>query len=319
MSTWSVRDIPDLKGCTVIVTGASAGLGKATARFLAGRGARVIMACRNEAKARQARDDIADTGVDPRLMTIRRVDLGDQGSVRRFADDVLGEHGSLDLLINNAGLSVGTYAKTADGFETQFGVNHLGHFALTLRLLPALAATPGARIVTQTSGAHRFGRIRLDDPSFDTGGYRAFPAYAQSKLANLLFSAELGRRLRTAGHDTISISAEPGFARTELGAKDSTSPSRRAMVRISYLIIPSQSADAGAGPVLRAATDPDATSGRLYGPRMGTRGAPVEKKPGHRATRDPLVAARLWDLSLDLTSMDSPAILAPAQAQGNTD
>ncbi|GAA0991181.1 oxidoreductase [Acrocarpospora macrocephala] len=306
---WSIAGLPDQTGRTVIVTGANTGLGKATARALAGRGALVVMACRNEAKALAARNELTATGVDPRQLAVRRLDLGDQASVRGFAEGFLAEHDRLDLLINNAGLSGTRYAKTVDGYETQFGVNHLGHMALTLRLLPAVVATPGSRVVTLSSGAHRFGRIRFDDPHFDRGGYRAFPAYAQSKLANYLFSAELGRRLATAGHRTISVAVDPGFARTELGTKQA-SRTQLLVMRVSYLLVPSHSAETGAGPTLRAATDPNAASGQLYAPRLGTRGGPVAQRPSRRTTGDPQVAARLWDASLTMLGLEPPAVLA---------
>jgi NAD(P)-dependent dehydrogenase (short-subunit alcohol dehydrogenase family) len=311
-----MTDLPDQTGRTVIVTGANVGLGKATTRALARHGAHVVMASRNEAKALAARQELIGTGIDPGRLSVRRLDLGDQASVRRFAETFLGEHDRLDLLINNAGLSGTRCGKTVDGFETQFGVNHLGHMALTLLLLPTIVATPSSRVVTVSSGAHRFGQIRFDDPNFDRGKYRAFSAYAQSKLANFLFSAELGRRLEAAGHRSISAAADPGFVRTELGTKDA-SRTQRLVMRVSFLIVPSHSAETGAGPTLRAATDPNAVNGQLYAPRLGVRGVPVLQQPSRRTTGDLGVAARLWDLSLDLLGLEPPAVLAPAAASGN--
>jgi protochlorophyllide reductase len=305
---WSTVDLPDQTGRTVIVTGANTGLGKATTQALASRGARVVMACRNEAKAFAARNELTASGVDPRQLVVCELDLGDQASVRSFAEAFLQEHNRLDLLINNAGLSGTTYAKTRDGFETQFGVNHLGHMALTLRLLTSVVATPGSRVITLSSGAHRFGRIRFDDPHFDQGGYRAFPAYAQSKLANYLFSVELGQRLAAAGHSTISVAVDPGFARTELGTKEA-SRTQRLVMRVSYLVVPSHSAKTGAGPTLRAATDPGAVSGQLYAPRLGILGSPVVQRPSRRTTGDPQVAARLWEMSLAMLGLESPTAL----------
>jgi NAD(P)-dependent dehydrogenase (short-subunit alcohol dehydrogenase family) len=268
----------------------------------------VILACRNQVKGEAAQADIVRAGVPANRVEARSLDLASQSSVTEFADSFRAGHDRLDLLINNAGRASGGGSRsgTADGFEAHFGVNHLGHMALTLHLLPALVASPGSRVVTLTSGIHRVGRIRLDDPNYTTGGYRPNRAYAQSKLANILFSMELGRRLAASGHDAMSLAADPGYARTELITRDS---SRGARVLAGLLIITSQSAGGGARPALRAATDPRAASGQLYAPRWSTRGAPVIAKPSRHAT-DPRLAAQLWDLSLSLLSLDNPAALA---------
>ncbi|WP_432838172.1 oxidoreductase [Dactylosporangium sp. CA-092794] len=318
MHRWSIDDMPDQSGRTVIVTGANAGLGRSTAQALAALGAHVVLACRNEDKGEAARRAIASAGADPRQLTVQPLDLADLHNVRRFADRFTDEHDRLDLLVNNAGLSGTTYGRTIDGFETQFGVNHLGHMALTLRLLHRVVTTPNARVVTLSSGAHRFGRIRFHDPNYQRGGYRAFPAYAQSKLANYLFSAELGRRLATAGHDTISVAVDPGFARTELGTKQA-SRAQRTVMRISYLLVPSHSADRGAEPTLRAALDPAVRSGQLYAPAFGVLGGPVSQRPSRRTTGDPTVATKLWQLSLNMLDMAEPPELAPSPQPRNAD
>jgi NAD(P)-dependent dehydrogenase (short-subunit alcohol dehydrogenase family) len=309
MSRWTEADIPGLSGRVAVVTGANTGLGKATATVLARHGAHVILACRNQIKGEAAQADIVRAGVPADRVEARSLDLASQSSVTEFTDSFRAGHDRLDLLINNAGRASGGGSRsgTADGFEAHFGVNHLGHMALTLHLLPVLVASPGSRVVTLTSGVHRFGRIRLDDPNYTTGGYRPNGAYAQSKLANILFSGELGRRLAAAGHDTMSLAADPGFARTELITRGDTSPGARVLAAL--LIITSQSADGGARPALRAATDPRAASGQLYGPRWSTRGAPVIAKPSRRAT-DLRLAAQLWDRSLTLLGLDNPAALA---------
>jgi len=316
---WSTDELPDQTGRTAVVTGANTGLGAATARVLADRGAHVVLACRDTAKAEAARAAFVRSGTDPGRLETARLDLGDQAGVAAFAAAFLASHDRLDLLVNNAGLSGTVQGTTVDGFETQFGVNHLGHMALTLRLLPALVATPGARVVTLSSGAHRFGRIRFDDPHFTHGRYQAFPAYAQSKLANYLFSAELGRRLAAAGHDTRSVAVDPGFVRTGLGTKQA-SRAQHAVMWTSYRFVPSHSAERGAGPTLRAATDPAAVNGQLYAPRFGILGPPVVQRPARHATRDAGLATRLWDLSMTLLGLDPPAELTPRGGHlGRTD
>ncbi|GLZ40512.1 oxidoreductase [Actinokineospora sp. NBRC 105648] len=279
-----------------VVTGANAGLGIETTRALAARGTTVLMACRNQDKAAAARAALIAEGVDPDLLQLATLDLADQSSVAAFADQVIAEHGRLGLLVNNAGLMAVAQSTTADGFETQFGVNHLGHMALTLRLLPLLTATPAARVVTVTSMGHRPGRIRLADPNFERGRYGRWRAYFQSKLANLLFTAELGRRLAADGHDTLSVAAHPGYAATELGKDEPRFVATATAVLDRFV---AQSAAAGAQPTLRAITDPDAFQGALYGPHRRYFGRPVLERPS-RTARDPLLAAKLWDLSLEL-------------------
>jgi protochlorophyllide reductase len=247
----------------------------------------------------------------PRLLPCAdRLDLADLSQVAAFADRFRAAYGRLDLLVNNAGLAQRAPFRTRDGFEIHLGVNHLGHMALTLHLLPALTAASGARVVTVTSGAHRFGRVRFDDGGRVAADDRGIAAYARSKLANLLFALELGRRLAAAGRGTLSLAADPGLARTGLTRRDG---GIRAVRLLEAALRPvSQSAYGGARPSLRAATDPGAAGGQLYAPRRGLRGAPVPARPGREAT-DPVLAARLWDASLAMLELDEPDVLRPGR------
>jgi NAD(P)-dependent dehydrogenase (short-subunit alcohol dehydrogenase family) len=303
MSGWSEQNVPPLAGKVAVVTGANSGLGLETTRVLTQRGARVIMACRNQDKAQRAREQVLRQGVDASKVQIAALDLADQSSIAAFAEGFDGSQ--LDLLINNAGLMAVAESRTADGFETQFGVNHLGHFALTLRLLPVLTSTPNARVVTVTSMGHRPGRIRLDDPNFEQGRYGRWTAYFQSKLANMLFAAELGRRFADAGKDTLSLAAHPGYARTELGKDE---PRLVARVQAIGDQLFAQSAARGAVPTLRAASDPEARNGQLFGPRWYNFGDAVVETPSSTA-RDPKLAAALWERSLELVKLAEPAEL----------
>ena len=295
---WTLADVPDLTGRTALVTGANSGLGLEVARALAGRGAHVVMACRNAEKAADAAALVdAHAGDGPGSASVMPLDLADLASVRALGERVRREVPRLDLLANNAGLMALDESHTVDGFEMQFGVNHLGHFVLTAELAPLLVATPGARVVTMASMGHRAGRMDLDDPMFERRTYRRWPAYFQSKLANLLFTLELHRRFREAGVDTLALAAHPGYAHTDLGHEGSG--------WLNRLVEPlgglgSQSAARGAEPFVRAATDPDVRSGEYYGPRLMAWGDAVRETPSARA-RDADVARRLWTLSESLT------------------
>lgn len=290
---WSDKDIPDLAGRVAVVTGASAGLGLPTTRMLTEHGTTVVMACRDPVKAAERA-----RGLDSDRVAVEHLDLADQASVAAFAGRIAERYGRLDLLINNAGVMGAPASRTRDGFETHFGVNHLGHFALTLRLLPLLTGTPGSRVVTVSSTGHKQGRIRLTDPQFAAGGYSVMRAYAQSKLANMLFALELARRLSAAGRDTLSLAAHPGLASTDLGRKDAVG-AWAVVVRAAPYLLPHHSADRGALPTLRAATDPTVQNGELYGPRWSAVGPPVRQQPAAHA-RDPELAGQLWRLSLRL-------------------
>jgi len=215
-SNWTAENIPDLTGKIAIVTGANSGIGYEMARALAHKEATVILACRNKARGEAAVRQI-DQEYSEAQVELMQLDLSDLASVRRFADEFSSHYDRLDILINNAGIMAIPFGKTADGFELQFGTNHLGHFALTGLLLDFLIRTPKARVTTVSSGGHRFGKIDFDnlngEKDYDRGG-----AYAQSKLANLLFTYELQRRLEGAGVDTIAVAAHPGWTATNLQA-----------------------------------------------------------------------------------------------------
>ncbi|MCD9624018.1 oxidoreductase [Rhabdothermincola salaria] len=296
--SWSLADVPDLTGTTALVTGANSGLGYEISRALAGRGAHVVMACRNVDKAADAAARVnAHAGAGPGSASVMSLDLADLASVRALGTRVRDELPRLDLLANNAGLMAVDESRTADGFEMQFGVNHLGHFVLTAELAPLLVSAPGGRVVTMASMGHRAGRMDFDDVMFDRRRYQRWPAYFQSKLANLLFTLELHHRFRQAGVDTLAVAAHPGYAHTDLGHEGSG--------WLNRLIDPlgglaSQSAARGAEPFLRAATDPAVTSGEYYGPRLMAWGDAVLETPSARA-RDTDDARSLWALSESLT------------------
>jgi NAD(P)-dependent dehydrogenase (short-subunit alcohol dehydrogenase family) len=297
---WTAEQIPDQSGRTAIVTGANSGLGLATARELARAGARVVLACRDTAKGRTAQAEIeaAVPGADLRLEAL---DLASLDSVRAFSGRVGGDPAGLDLLINNAGVMATPRRHTDDGFELQFGTNHLGHFALTGLLLGELEGRDDARVVTLSSGAHRIGRIAFDD----LGGERRYfrwSAYGQSKLANLLFALELDRRLRAAGSTVKSLAAHPGYAATNL--QTAGPPLVDALImRVGNALI-AQSEDMGALPTLYAATEPGLEGGTFVGPDgfAEQRGHPKPVAP-NSAARDEAVARRLWEVSERMTGV----------------
>jgi len=304
MSDWTAADVPDLSGKTVVVTGANSGLGFEATRAFAEKGAHVVMACRSLDRGADAMTDIRDS-VPAASLTLSELDLADLDSVRQFADEFAAEHGSLHVLCNNAGVMAIPRRETAQGFETQFGVNHLGHFALSARLFPTLRDTPGeTRLVTMSSGLHERGRMEFDDLQGERD-YDEWDAYAQSKLSNLLFAFELDRRLTAAGiDDVLSVGAHPGYAATNLqfrGPEASGSTLRYWLSKLGNAIF-AQSAAMGALPLLYAATSPAVESGEYVGPQglFGMRGTPGIAEPSDRA-RDPETAARLWDVSEELT------------------
>ena len=301
MSTkWTAADMPDLSGRTAIVTGANSGLGLSTARELAAHGARVIMACRNEEKARGAAASILERVPGARV-SVERLDLSSLDSVRAFAERMRSElEPGLDLLINNAGVMAPPRRETADGFELQFGTNHLGHFALTGLLLGTMEGRSDARVVTLSSGAHRIGKITLDDLQRERSYFR-WTAYGQSKLANLMFALELDRRLREAGSPILSVAAHPGYAATNLQWAAAPLLDRGVMLALNVF---AQSADMGALPTLYAATAPDLAGGTFVGPDgIGEqRGHPRIVSP-NAAALDADTAARLWERSEELTGV----------------
>ena len=292
MSRWSPADIPDQSGRTALVTGANSGLGFHTALELSRHGARVLMACRSPQRAEQALGRLRLAGGSGELVAL---DLSSLASVRAAATEVAGRVEVLDLLVNNAGVMAPPRTLTEDGFELQLGTNHLGHFALTGRLLPLLLAAPAARVVTVSSGAHRLGSIAFDDLMGERS-YRRWGAYGQSKLANLLFTRELDRRF---GDRLTAVAAHPGYAATHLQTGQGQ-PLMEALMRVGNATI-AQSDAAGAWPSLYAATAPGVHGGQYFGPGLlELRGHP--KQVGRSAAaKDDAVAARLWTVSAELT------------------
>jgi NAD(P)-dependent dehydrogenase (short-subunit alcohol dehydrogenase family) len=292
---WTRDDIPDQTGRIAIVTGANTGIGYETARALAHEGAHVTLACRSQEKGEAATARIA--AEQPRgRVSFAALDLADLESVRHLADDFTSTHERLDLLVNNAGVMVPPESRTRQGFEMQFGVNHLGHFTLTTRLLDLLRATPGARVVTVSSAAHRMGTINFDDLDFTARGYDPWAAYGQSKLANLLFTFELQRRLEVEGADVVAVAAHPGWTGTDL--------QRHAWYMRLFNTLVAMPPAQGALPTLRAATAPDVQGGDYYGPHgiKEMRGYPV-RVGTTEAARSAEDAARLWQVSEELTGV----------------
>ncbi|OBK24208.1 oxidoreductase [Mycobacterium asiaticum] len=288
MTDWTAADLPSFAGRTVIITGANSGLGAITARELAGRGARIIMAVRNTEKGKAAAEQISGS------VDIRELDLQDLSSVRRFADDVAGA----DMLINNAGIMAAPYALTVDGFESQIGTNHLGHFALTNLLLPKLSD----RVVTVSSMAHWPGRIDLNDLNYQRRRYSPWLAYCQSKLANLLFMSELHRRLSAAGSPLRALAVHPGFSHTNLQGASGRKLSD-AVVSWGTGVMATD-ADFGARQTLYAASQ-DLPGDTFIGPRFGYLGRTQAVGRSRRA-RDPQTAKSLWELSERLTDTRFP-------------
>lgn len=288
MTDWTAADLPSFAGRTVIITGANSGLGEVTARELAGHGANVIMAVRNTAKGERAALKISG------LVEVRALDLQDLSSVRQFADGVDGA----DILINNAGIMAVPYSLTKDGFESQIGTNHLGHFALTNLLLPKLRD----RVVTVSSMAHWPGRIDLADLNYTTRRYSAFRAYSQSKLANLLFTSELQRRLDEAGSPLRAVAAHPGYSHTNLQGASGRKLSDAVVSAATRLL--ATDAGFGARQTLYAASQ-EVPGDSFIGPRFGYLGR-TQPTGRSRAARDAKMAAALWDLSEQLTGTTFP-------------
>src|ERR1700730_3460944 len=300
MSKWTTANIPDQTGRTAVITGANTGLGYETAAALAAKGADVVLAVRNLDKGTEAARRI-EQGTPGAQVTVQELDLTSLDSVRAAADELRSNHESIDLLINNAGVMFTPRSTTKDGFEWQFGTNHLGHFALTNLLLDRVLAAPGSRIVTVSSQGHRFVRgIRFDDLQSDRS-YSRVGAYGQAKLANLLFTYELQRRLT--GTNTIALAAHPGASKTELTRN--LPPLVAAAARLEEPLF--QSADMGALPTLRAATDPGVLGGQYFGPDgfAEQRGHP-KVVASSVASHDTDAQRRLWAVSEELTSVVSP-------------
>jgi NAD(P)-dependent dehydrogenase (short-subunit alcohol dehydrogenase family) len=307
---WTATDIPDLAERTAVVTGANAGIGFEVARVLAGRGALVVLACRDVGKAQRAAERIAASGRRARSGVVR-VDLASLASIREAGEEIRATYPHVDLLINNAGVMEVPYERTQDGFELTFATNHLGHFALTGLVLDRLLDTPGSRVVTMSSMGHEPGVMNFDDLQSEHG-YKPAEAYYQSKLANLLFTYELDRRLSAAHAPTRALGAHPGVVYTDLFRTRSRldrallSPWMRP---INFWAV--QNVHKGALPMLRAATDPAARGGEYYGPhRKHDTGYPVAVESSVRS-HDVADQARLWDLSEQLTGVNYAVALPP--------
>jgi NAD(P)-dependent dehydrogenase (short-subunit alcohol dehydrogenase family) len=308
---WTAQAVGSQHARTVVITGANTGIGFETAKALATRGATVVLAARNPTKTQDAVARIAGAapGADVSAVTL---DLTSLASVRRAAEQISSRHPRLDLLINNAGVMMTPQGRTEDGFELQIGTNHLGHFALTGLLLDRLLATPGSRIVTVSSFAHRQGHIDPDDLHFQQRQYRPTTAYGQSKLANLLFTYELQRRLTATNAATIAVALEPGVVPTDLPRY--ASALNRFTVRLLTAIAGQRSPEMGALSTLRAATDPGARGGQYYAPGSlrGWRGYPVRIESSTRS-HDTDLQRRLWDESQRLTGVTYPFADMPSQ------
>jgi NAD(P)-dependent dehydrogenase (short-subunit alcohol dehydrogenase family) len=299
---WTEDKIPGLDGKTFVVTGANSGLGAETARALAAKGGQVVLACRDTSKGERAAADIRGRTPDA-VVEVRALDLADLASVRTFADKLAADYDAIDVLVNNAGVMAIPLRRTADGFEMQFGTNHLGHFALTGLILPLLLAAPAPRVVTVSSQAHRTGKMRFDDLNWERG-YRRWGAYGQAKLANLLFAYELARRVKTARRPLISNAAHPGYADTNLQQASSDGQGLRSRVMHLGNRMLSQTAAQGALPQLFAATAPDAENGAYYGPDglFEQKGYP-ERVSSNKRSNNIDDARRLWQVSEQLTGV----------------
>lgn len=305
---WTEAQLPDLTGRTAVVTGANSGIGLEGTRLLAANGADVVMAVRSTDRGERAADSLPNDLAGS--LSVRELDLAALDSIERFASETRDDVEELDFLFNNAGVMAIPRSETADGFERQFGVNHLGHFALTAQLLPLLRDTDrGSRIVTQSSGMHERGTIDFDDLQSEAN-YDRWDAYAQSKLANVLFARELDRRLDRAGIEGVeSVASHPGYADTNLqkrGPQQDGSRLRSWAMKLANAAF-AQSARVGAWPMLYAATDPSIEGGEYVGPTglLNMRGQPGVQSPSESA-KDEDVAEQLWTVSASLTGVGFP-------------
>jgi NAD(P)-dependent dehydrogenase (short-subunit alcohol dehydrogenase family) len=296
---WGIDDIPDQTGRIAVITGANTGIGYQAAWYLAGRGATVVLAGRDAARTKAAHDRLLGQLPEARLDTVA-LDLASLQSVRQAAVEIRGRYPRVDLLINNAGVMMCPRGQTADGFELQLGTNHLGHFALTGLVLPSLLDIDGSRVVTVSSNGHKMGRINFTDLQSERR-YNRMTAYAQSKLANLMFTYELQRRLAEAHAPTIAVAAHPGTSDTELVRH------LPGWMQVGSRLVPNQDAVHGALPTVRAATDPAAAGGDYYGPSgFGEfAGPPVRVKSSARS-HDASAARQLWAISEQLTGVTFP-------------
>jgi len=291
---WTTENIPDQSGKSVIITGANSGIGYEATRALVSKGATVIMACRSLEKGEIAATQIRNENPG-RKVSVKQLDLSDLSSVESFAKAFLSEYDQLDILINNAGVMATPYGKTADGFEMQFGTNHLGHFALTGLLIDLLKSSPKSRVVTVSSYAHLIGKINFDNLNGEKR-YQKWMAYGQSKLANLLFAYELQRLTSKNGENPISVAVHPGYAATNLQKGSS-------LFRFANNFV-AQSPEMGALPTLYAATNPEIHGGEYIGPDgfLAQRGYPQIAQSNSRS-HDQNTAKRLWKVSEELTGI----------------
>jgi NAD(P)-dependent dehydrogenase (short-subunit alcohol dehydrogenase family) len=303
--SWNKHDIPDLSNRTIIVTGANSGIGFAATKSFVANGATVIMACRNEDRAATAKDEIL-TDVPTASLPIHQLDLADISSIRAFTDTITTRYDELHVLCNNAGVMGIPRQETQDGFEKQFGVNHLGHFALTALLFEQLTDTPEeSRVVTHSSQVHERGRIDFTDINSEQS-YNKWDAYAQSKLANVLFAYELHRRLSKESTNVTSVACHPGYAATklqELGPRMEGQTARLWIVRVANFLL-AQSASRGALPLLYAATHQEISGGEYIGPigLLNLRGSPAPQSSSDRSY-DIDTARELWAVSEELTGV----------------
>lgn len=292
---WNAENIPSQAGRIAIVTGSSSGIGYETARVLANKQAEVILAVRNLDKGNTALAKILQQNPDAKVKVLE-LDLANLASVKNFAANFKANYSQLDLLINNAGVMIPPYTKTIDGFELQFGTNHLGHFALTGQLLSLLINTRGSRIVNVSSAAHAMGNLDLDDLHWEKRSYAKWKAYGDSKLANLYFTYELDRQLKAHNLDSIVTASHPGWTATEL---------QRTASFIAFLNgFFAQDITMGALPTLRAAIEPDLKGSEYFGPQgfMEIRGYPVKVK-SNELSQDQAIAKKLWSVSEKLTKV----------------
>lgn len=306
MAKWTAADIPDQTGKTVVITGANSGLGLRSAEALAAKGAAVVMACRNAGKAAAALESVKAlaSGAPPEVVAL---DLASLASIRECAAALAEAHGHVDVLMNNAGIMAVPKAVTVDGFESQIGTNHLGHFALTGLLLPSLLSASASRVVTVSSNAHKIGRMHFDDLFFERTHYSRWRSYGQTKLANLLFSGELQRRASAAQSALIAAAAHPGYAATNLTSGPATGAAiLRPVLAVADRVV-GQSDVMGALPQLYAATMPDVGPDDYWGPDglREQRGHPTRvRRTKHAHDRD--AARRLWERSEELTGVTYP-------------
>jgi NAD(P)-dependent dehydrogenase (short-subunit alcohol dehydrogenase family) len=293
-SKWTSNNIPDQSGRIAIITGANSGIGFEAAKELAAKNAEVILAVRNQAKGDAALAQI-QTDYPNAKLSVRLLDIANLASVKMFADQFNRDYKQLDLLINNAGIMAPPHSKTVDGFESQFGTNHLGHFALTAQLIDLLKKTPKSRIVNVSSNAHRMGKLNFDDLAWENRRYSPWKAYGDSKVANLYFTYELSRQIKASGNTVMVTAAHPGLTTSGLA--------KGVGVKI-FVMLFAQKTPMGALPTLMAATEPTAKSGEYFGPAgfAGTRGYPDKSTPNDLA-QDAEIAEQLWRVSEEMTGV----------------